>query len=202
MTYEIYRYIFIGAAILCGIMFVVSVLLFILLKVPKLISDLSGRTAKKAIKSIREQNAASGNKAYKASAVNEARGKVTDKITPSGKVHKSGTTMGFGVNTAKIATQQLMQDGQSNETTVLDAGETSVLEAPVAETSVLTGVGAGETSVLTEVGAMETSVLSEVDPGATSVLEPEYASVDNMFAVEFEITYIHTNEIINAEAMR
>ena len=65
MTYEIYRYIFIGSAILCGVMFVVSILLFVLLRVPKLISDLSGLTAKKAIKNIREQNEATGEKYHK-----------------------------------------------------------------------------------------------------------------------------------------
>ena len=51
MSYEVYRYIFIGAAILCGIMFIVSVFLFILLK----ISESGGRAAKKAEKKIRKQ---------------------------------------------------------------------------------------------------------------------------------------------------
>ena len=45
-------------------------------KIPKVISDLSGATARKTIKNIREQNEASGDKAYKVSAFNEARGKV------------------------------------------------------------------------------------------------------------------------------
>lgn len=179
MSYEVYRYIFIGAAICCGIMFVVSVLLFIFLKVPKLISDLTGRTAKKAIKSIREQNEASGDKGYKVSAFNEARGKLTDKISPSGNVIQQHQMQMRGIDTTKISTQELAYEEHSSETTVLNANETSVLETT----------------------AEETSVLSEPMAGETSVLTSEIAPVDNTFAIEYEITFIHTNEIIEMEAV-
>ena len=198
MTYDVYRYIFIGAAILCGIMFVVSVLLFIFLKIPKIISDLTGATARKAIKAIREQNEASGEKAYKVSAFNEARGKLTDKISPSGNVIQQQQAQMRGIDTTKIQTQELEQSG---ETSVLDqqfvaepVGETSVLDQqPVAQP-------AGETSVLDQfnvtVSLGETSVLSasEQPVGETSVLSA--VTVDQTFSVEFEITYIHTNEVI------
>ena len=49
MTYDIYRYIFIGGAVLAGLMLVLSIVLFIVLKIPSVIGDLSGSTAKKAI---------------------------------------------------------------------------------------------------------------------------------------------------------
>lgn len=168
MSYEVYRYIFIGAAILCGIMLVLSVILFILLKVPKIIGDLSGRTAKKAIKSIREQNEASGDKYHKASSFNESRGRLTDSLSKSGQLHNKNSSVQFGIDTSKIATQGLGYAEQSSETTVLNAAETSVLDS-------------GETSVLSDVGYGETSVL---------------APIDTAFSVEFEITYIHTNEVI------
>ena len=185
MSYEVYRYIFIGAAILCGVMFVVSVLLFILLKVPKLISDLSGLTAKKAIKNIREHNEATGDKYHKVSAFNEARGKLTDKISPSGQLQRQGHSMKFGIDTSKISTQELEHEEPSSETTVLSANETSVLETPVGETSVLTAdTGYGETSVLA--------------PIATGTID---GVMDSVFTIEYEITYIHTNEIIEMEAV-
>lgn len=79
MTYDIYRLIFIVGSIACAVMFVVSVILFITLKIPNVIGDLTGRNAKKAIENIRKQNEASGGKAYKASAVNLERGRLTDK---------------------------------------------------------------------------------------------------------------------------
>lgn len=171
MTYDIYRYIFIGAAILCGIMFIVSILVFIFLKIPKVISDLTGATARKAIKNIREQNEASGDKGYKVSAFNEARGKLTDKISPSGNVVQQYQAQMRGIDTTKISTQELQVEEHANETTVLD------------------NTGAGETSVLSEVMTSgETTVLSE-------------ATNDSAFTIEYEITFIHTNEIIAMEAV-
>lgn len=179
MTYDIYRYIFIGAAILCGIMFIVSVLLFIFLKIPKVISDLTGATARKAIKNIREQNESSGDKGYKPSAVNQARGKLTDKISQSGNVIQQSQAQMRGIDTTKISTQELPTDGPANETTVLDSHN---------ETTVLNNTGGGETTVLSETPAIpETTVLNETVSNGT-------------FTIEYEITYIHTDEIIEVGA--
>ena len=179
MTYDIYRYIFIGAAILCGIMFVVSIVVFILLKIPKVISDLSGATARKAIKNIREQNEATGDKSYKVSAFNEARGKLTDKISPSGNIIQQNQAQMRGVDTTKIATQKIQADEPADQTTVLDYYD---------ETSVLDNTGAGETSVLSEFASSgDTTVLSEVIN-------------DSVFTIEYDITFIHTNEVISMEA--
>ena len=52
MTYEMYRYIFVIAAVLCGVMFGVSVLLFFLLKIPAVIGNLSGSTARRLRKRV------------------------------------------------------------------------------------------------------------------------------------------------------
>lgn len=49
-TYDIYRLIFIVGAISCAVMFVVSVILFITLKIPNVIGDLTGRNAKRQLK--------------------------------------------------------------------------------------------------------------------------------------------------------
>ena len=78
MTYEIYRYIFLGGAILAGIMFAVSVLVFFLLKIPTVIGDLTGANARKAIENIRNQNESTGDKTYRSSQVNRERGKLTN----------------------------------------------------------------------------------------------------------------------------
>ena len=56
MTYEMYRMIFqIAGGLSIGLL-VVSVILFFVLKIPRVIGDLSGRTARKAIEDIRKQN--------------------------------------------------------------------------------------------------------------------------------------------------
>ena len=55
MTYEMYRMIFqIAGGLSIGLL-VVSVILFFVLKIPRVIGDLSGRTARKAIEDIRKQ---------------------------------------------------------------------------------------------------------------------------------------------------
>lgn len=177
MEYEIYNYIFIGAAILSGIMLLVSILLFFLLKIPRVIGDLTGRTARKAIEDIRNQNESTGDKTYKSSTVNRQRGKITDKISPSGNLvpkHPEMDTSAMG--TAKISTARL----PSEETTVLDVqNETTVLDGTAAETTVLS--------------AEQQSMGNE-----TTVLNPVGIS-DSVFQIEYEITYIHSNEIITVE---
>lgn len=167
MSYEVYRYIFIGAAILCALMLITSILLFILLRIPKVIGDLTGRTARKAIENIRSQNESSGDKTYRSSLVNQERGKLTDKISPSGRLIRNPTDLlGGAMATEKIGTQQLVSD----ETAVLDSGN---------ETTVLTGE-------LTN-PANETTVLSQDDVS------------NNIFEIEYEITFVHTNEVIPSE---
>lgn len=184
MTYDIYRYIFIGAAALAGVMLIVSIIIFIVFNIPKIISDLSGATARKAIKNIRAQNEASGDKAYKGSTFNQARGKLTDKISPSGNIIQQQNVATYGMDTAKISTQNLV--GEANQTTVLEtASETTVLstdtETTMLHPNVCTGAAEAQFS-------SETTVLNAV-PQSPAVV------------VEFEITYIHSNEIIPTEVM-
>lgn len=171
MSYETYRYIFIGALIACCVFLAIAVILFFVMRIPKVISDLSGRTARKAIENIRLQNEQSGDKSYQSSAVNLERGKLTDKISKSGRlIPRSETPFGTGVITEKISTQELQP---ALETELLEmANETTILNAPAGETAVL-NASAGETAVLTPLGM----------PVQT-------------FTVEYEITFIHTNEVI------
>ena len=184
MTYEILRYIFIGAAVLSGVMLIVSILLFILLKIPRVIGDLTGATAKKAIENIRNQNESSGDKIYKSSQVNRERGKLTDKISPSGNIaHHETNPLGGAMATTKIATQVLPSEASSNETTVLNneiANETTVLD--------------GGTTVLNDAFSNETTVLNQ-QFDLTTVLE-EQKKRSRVFEIEYEITFIHTDESI------
>ncbi len=198
MSYEAFRYIFIIALVLCCVMFVVSVVLFIVLNIPKIINDLSGRTAKKAIQDIREQNEKTGHKSYQVSQVNRERGKLTDKISHSGRIvsKNPSSQLGYSVETAKIA-------ANTEETSVIQSGnETSVLSQDSAAASVQ-----NETSVLVtdettclpntqEAGfaSRNTDVLSETAPINGLSVE---SHISANFRIEFEITYIHTNEVID-----
>ena len=198
MTYEIYRYVFLGAAAASLIMLAVSIALFFVFKIPKVIGDLTGRTARKAIEDIRRQNEESGDKTYKSSAVNLQRGKLTDKITKSGRLQKrEDSPFGTGVITEQLSGNHAAMP--TNETTVLTANETTVLY----ESNETTVLSANETTVLSA-ESMETTVLSQdtyvsapaVAPVAQPVVPQPVQTAQPRFQVEYEITYIHTREII------
>ena len=188
MTYEMYRYIFLGALAACGICFVITAILFFTLRIPKVISDLSGRTARKAIEDIRRQNEQSGDKSYQSSAVNLERGKLTDKISKSGRlVTRDSTPFGTGVITEKISTQRL--DEPAGETMVLSGGNETTVLSGGNETTVLSG--GNETTVLNQ-SMGETAQLTQTASPAQQYVAP----VQQAFTIEIEITYIHTDEVI------
>jgi len=177
MTVEVLQILAIVAFIASGVLLLAALALFFLLDVPKLYGDVSGRTAQKAIEAIRKQNEETGNKAYKPSAVNQARGKLTDKISNSGRTIQKTSGLPIGTGTEKLSTGVLKaQAQQAAETTLLEqtaettllvgqGGETTVLTQPGGETTVLTQPG-GETTVLTQGG--ETTVLMQ--PGGETTL--------------------------------
>lgn len=177
LTYDICRYIFYGGLVMAGLMFAVTVLLFFLLKIPEVIGDLSGRTARKAIENIRSQNEDSGEKLHKTSHINKERGKITDKISPSGNLIRQHTHRLGAMPTEKIAPNAPVVPA-AEETTVLNNVDETTLLSNGNETTVLNGVG--ETVVLDTVMSVVTSstVTSEC------------------FSVEYDITYIHTDEVI------
>lgn len=173
MTYDVYRLIYLICAILSGLCFTLSIVLFFVYKIPKVIGDLTGSNARKAIENIRNQNESTGNKTYKSSSVNKARGRTTDKIQANGTViQHNPNAYGGAMATSKISTGKL-------ETEALESYETSLLQNGTSN----------ETTVLSESGSGETTVLSETSNNG-------YDVVDNVFEIEYEIVFVHTNEVI------
>lgn len=175
MTYEIYRYIFIGAAIAAGVMLAVTLILFFVLKIPGVIGDLSGRTARKAIADIRNHN-------MSANTDNIGSGKLTDKITASGRLMERRDSSG-NKYTDKISTEKLIEQNKlsgSNETTLLNNGnETTVLN---------TG---NETTVLDSYSSGQTVILNSDTAGFKDIQSAGYVNVES------DITFIHSAEIID-----
>ena len=167
MSYDTYRLIFIGAAIACGVMFLVSVTLFFVFKIPNIIGNLTGRNAKKAIEDIKRQNESY---AYsdKANALNGKK-EITEKISTA-RLDNIGETTVLGYN-------------GEDETTVLgNNGED--------ETTVLGNNGEDKTTVLGNNGEDETIVL-----GYSGEL-PKQMMSNAEFIVTEEIRFIHTKEWI------
>ena len=188
MTYEVYHWIFIGGAILAGLMLALAAVLFFYLQIPRVIGDLTGSTAKKAIEDIRQQNVKSGVKVYKSSAVNRERGKVTAKITPSGGLAQKQNTGAAAMRTDKLSTQKLSQ--QAAESVTEPAPETTVLAPAAAETTALDQTLVETTSLAA--AALETTVLSQQSWAPT----PPPAGDFGPFRIEYELTLIHSDERI------
>lgn len=171
MTYDSYRYIFFIAAALCGLMLAVTIVLFFALRIHDVIGDLSGRTARKAIQEIRERNEQTGNKVHKSSPINKKRGSLTDKISASGRLIKNSQETAFSVaRTEKIATSKLTGE----ETSLLAEGTALPRQ---------NGMESHETTLLQEVSG-------------DNALPPQYAVPNTFFEIEFDITYIHSEEYI------
>ncbi len=192
MSYDQYRYIFIIALILCGIMLAVSVVLFFYLNIAKVIGDLSGANAKKAIDDIRSQNEKTGYKTYKTSAVNRERGKLTDKISASGKLIKN-PTMQVGTITSKIdgGVQETV-----DETTLLDplSQDAPVFE-PVSQETTILDQYSQDTTVLGSY-SQETTVLNSSPQEVSGIDSITNKTQDDFFVIEREITFTQTDEVI------
>lgn len=112
---EILSMISIIAFVIAGISLGLAVFFWFFFKIPGVIGDLSGRTARKSIARMRADNERTGRKTYQTGAINRERGKVTD-------------TMPQQIRTAEF-------------TTLLDEVEETQLlaETPVAEAKPKTG---------------------------------------------------------------
>lgn len=173
MTYEMYRYLFIGGAALSVLMLAVSVVLFFVLNIPHVIGDLTGSNARKAIEQIRSQNEGSGIKTYKSSHVNRERGRVTDKITATGRLTPVQSAEGAAMRTEKFETELLIQQAQEAQQYTYTSGESGEC-FPGNETTLL---------------AQQSSSMY----GQTVLLEKDE---DQFFEIEFEISFIHSNTVI------
>ena len=210
MTYEQYLLLFYICLALSIISFLVAVFLFFKLRIINVIGDLSGSNAKKAIENIRQQNENSGNKAFNPSPVNKSRGKITDKITLSGKVQNTPSSSGISVGTEKIRVENnteettvLANDSHDNETTVLANGsydnETTVLgNASFGDEPTVPDYRSvdGETTVL-GVGSASTGELPLAYDGATVKQSGDSRTLRSQVVIEEEITFVHSNEQIN-----
>ena len=202
MSYDIYRLIFIGAAIACGVMFLVSVILFIVFKIPNIIGNLTGHSAKKAIEDIKKQQ----NESYVINGeANEShlngKKKITEKISTA-RLDRAEETTVLGNGNSRVEETTILGNGNSRveETTILGDGnsrveETTILgdgNSNVEETIMLGYNGTEETTLLGNGRVDETAVLGN---GIT-----EFSTVPGnaMFIVTEEIRFIHTEEWIQA----
>jgi len=205
MSVELLQTLSMGGYIASGVFLILAVILFFTLRIPEVIGDLSGATARKAIEDIRRQNEQSGDKAYKPSRVNRERGALTDKISPSGRLEKKTGILGGSVATSKLNTKQLADEAnESSETTLLQPGaaETTLLQPESAETTLLQGettVLQPETTILSANISPETTVLTaelSQQMEAAKMGLPQESAEPIAVSVDVELGFCESTEII------
>lgn len=174
MSVELLQTMSLVSFIIAGVLLLVAAALFFLFNIPKVFGEVTGSTARKAIENIRQQNEQTGNKAYRPSPVNAERGKITDKITPSGNLEQKSGNSGVSVGTVKLQTAELTSGAQ--ETAVLDnaSDETTVLTEPV------------------PVGAAVLCASLQQNVNSTD----GYSANKNGITVEYEVEFIGSSEIV------
>ncbi len=186
---NVYEICFYGGLILAILLLITAIVLFVVLKIPKAIGDLTGRTAKKAMRDMRDENKAPGSIAKKEQEkyYNMGSGKITAKETvSSGQDRKTS-----GNDSTELLGKTMKKEKRFEQTDILrpgirdydepDADETEILGEEDDTTDILQNQAFegddGATDVLTgeegDDGATDVLTGEEGDDGATDVLTGE-----------------------------
>ena len=160
--------------VFAGICLVLAIFFWFFFKIPTVMGDLSGRTARKSIAKMRAANEKTGAKAYKESKINAERGKVTGSIPDSNELKKKDTA----INDGKVETGLLAENKAENvefEATGMLDEETGFLESET-------------TGLLIDENAM-----APLD--APTSQRPVRTGGKKLELIE-EIMFIHTDEVI------
>ena len=166
------------AFILAGVFFVGAIVLFIVLKIPKVIDYFTNRSAKKSVQQMVSSSGASKIASFQTSPGNKARGKTTEQVDiPPPPKKKTGKLQN--------ASPQPPSSGERPETGLLAEKENHTAYLDPTEELVLDL--ATETESLDE---QATSVLPEtIEKVAGNRPKIEMIKID-------EVILIHTNEVV------
>lgn len=165
--------------ILSGVFFAVSIALFVLLKIPKVIDYFTNRSAKKSVKQMVSSNGTSTIASFQTSPGNKARGKVTEQVDALQPQKKKTGSL------AKTPSSQQRSPEERPETGLLSEKEHRTAYLNTEEELVLDL--ASETESLDD---HATSVLPEtIEKVASNRPRIEMAKLE-------EVMLIHTDEVL------
>lgn len=169
--------------VIAGISFALAVFFWFYFKIPAVIGDLSGRTAKKSIARMRASNEKAGGQGYKPSSTNASRGKLTgtmQQAVPQAGAAKKQAAAEPKRKAAAAEPRNVQASGVMPETGLLAANKAAVTGGP--QTDMLQR--AEETGLLEEANAtMPLHVTSHEMPGK------KLRMLD-------DVMLIHTDEVI------
>lgn len=176
---NVYEICFYGGLVLAILLLIAAIVLFIVLKIPKVIGELTGSAAKKAMKEMQDGTASPGSVAKKEQEkyYNMGSGKITAKEAVSTREDRKAN----GNDSTELLEKSKKKEKKFEETDILRPGINDYDTPDDGETEVL-GSGADDeaTDVLRDTSAGDdgaTDVLrnDEGDDGATDVLRGDDA---------------------------
>ncbi len=112
---------------IAGVCLVLAVFFWFFFRIPSVIGDLTGRTARKSIARMRAANEKTGVKGYKESKANAARGKLTGAIPDSDKLIKKNTTGNNQNPETGLLAENQADRPESEATGILESETTGLL---------------------------------------------------------------------------
>ena len=171
--------------VIATISLVLAVFFWFYFKIPAVIGDLSGRTAKKSIARIRISNERAGGQGYRPSATNVDRGMLTDTMQHSKKKKAEEKPKTVTEGTQKTVVRKISAEkAQTPETELLEENKAKM--QPDHETELLATTEATEMLV----DGNETVPLSE----ETTLLAQQTGS--KKFTMLDEVVLTNTDEVI------
>ncbi len=203
MSVEVLQVLTLVFFIISALLAVFAIILFFTLNIPKVLGDLSGVTARKAIEDI--QRKSGEDSAQWSGYTSGTKGGLSDKENASGRLRKVTDKLTKGsasASSGRLAlpfsiTDKLGERG-SDETTLLasqGSNETTVLGTNYSnETTLLAQNAAPETTLLAQNAAPETTLLMQ-----NTVPEFIVRSADecSSFTVDVDISFYDSTEIID-----
>ena len=158
---------------LAGAALIAAVVLFIRLNIPAIIGDLTGRTVAREIKALRDMNASGGDKRFRPSAVNLARGKLTEEVMEEAAKNKGVAHASKRLDRTSGELEQEPQRRRSGTMGLSDAARDGSEKIGFEPTEYL---DSDATEVLSDSDAtevLEPEDAAQPEENATEVLEPE-----------------------------
>lgn len=204
MSAEIYFIMAIVFFALSFAVFVVAVILFIKFKVPALIGELSGRTARKQVEEIRKENAANRNKGYVANIfVENDSDMTTAELRASAELNASGGLQATGEmkKTGKIkSTKKLKKDSPAPAVNTAEIKrDSSYTGGTVLLSEIDRDLSSGATSVLTTHGEIDGTSLLAVEEGTTLLVSDDAADRSNGNNRTYKVTILREIIITGSE---
>lgn len=110
-----------------GVCLVLAIFFWFFFKIPTVIGDLSGRTARKSIAKMRAANEKTGAKSYKESKTNAERGKLTGTMPDSDKLKKKKDVPDDGKPETGLLADNMAEELDSEATGILGSETTGLL---------------------------------------------------------------------------